>query len=168
MTDSGILIERVAGPEDLTAVALLEAACFTNPWTRDMLERELSQSDVARVYVLRLPGETVAAFCSCWILFDELHINTIAVAPGRRRQGLATALMRHVMADAARGGVRRATLEVRRSNEAARRLYAALGFSEAGVRRGYYASPEEDALILWREDLPAAKPDASTSGDSRP
>jgi ribosomal-protein-alanine N-acetyltransferase len=160
MTDSGIRIERLADQDDLTAVAQLEAACFTNPWTREMLERELAQSDVARVYVLRLPGERVAAFCSCWILHDELHINTIAVAPGRRRQGLATALMRHVLADVARAGVRRATLEVRRSNDAARRLYAALGFEEAGVRRGYYAAPDEDALILWREHLDSAEPNA--------
>ena len=44
-----------------------------------MLERELADSDVARVYVLRLPGVPVAAFCSCWFVVDELHINTIAV-----------------------------------------------------------------------------------------
>jgi ribosomal-protein-alanine N-acetyltransferase len=168
MTTGGIVIERLTGADDLTAVVTLEAASFTNPWTREMLERELVQSDIARVYVLRLPGERVAGFCSCWILFDELHVNTIAVAAARRRQGLATLLMRHVLADAARAGVRRATLEVRRSNEAARQLYAALGFREAGVRRGYYASPEEDALILWREDLGSAGPGGSTPGDSRP
>jgi [ribosomal protein S18]-alanine N-acetyltransferase len=159
MTADELVIERLASDEDLDEVAALEAASFTNPWTRDMLAKELSQSDVARVYVLRLPGQRVAAFCACWILFDELHINTIAVDPVRRRQGLASALMRFVLADAARAGARRATLEVRRSNEAARELYARLGFTESGIRHGYYTSPDEDALILWREGLDAPEPD---------
>ena len=75
--------------EDLDAVAALEAASFTNPWTREMLERELRQSDVARVYVLRAAGRRVAAFCACWFVHDELHINTIAVDPALRRRGLA-------------------------------------------------------------------------------
>jgi tRNA threonylcarbamoyl adenosine modification protein YeaZ/ribosomal-protein-alanine acetyltransferase len=146
-------IERVTSPEDLDAVATLEAACFTNPWTREMLEREVRESDVARVYVLRDPGGPVLAFCSCWVIQDELHINTIAVDPIRRRGGLATSLMRQVMAEAVRSGATRATLEVRASNEPARRLYAALGFSERGVRPRYYSQPDEDAIILWRESL---------------
>jgi ribosomal-protein-alanine N-acetyltransferase len=118
-----------------------------------MLANELGRSDVARVYVLRLPGQRVAAFCACWVIFDELHINTIAVAPDRRRQGLATHLMHHVMDDAARDGATRATLEVRRSNDAARRLYERLGFRLAALRPRYYEQPQEDALILWREGL---------------
>jgi ribosomal-protein-alanine N-acetyltransferase len=149
----GVVIERLSGAEDLDAVAALEAASFTNPWTRDMLANELGRSDVARVYVLRLPGQRVAAFCACWVIFDELHINTIAVAPDRRRQGLATHLMHHVMDDAARDGATRATLEVRRSNDAARRLYERLGFRLAALRPRYYEQPQEDALILWREGL---------------
>lgn len=147
-----MVIEQLGSDEDLDRVAALEAASFTNPWTREMLARELSQSDVAQVYVLRLPDRPVAAFCACWILFDELHINTIAVDARLRRQGLATALMQYVLAEAARAGARRATLEVRASNDAARRLYERLGFTVAGRRRGYYTNPDEDALILWRED----------------
>jgi ribosomal-protein-alanine N-acetyltransferase len=150
------VIERLQDSEDLDAVAALEAASFTNPWTREMLDRELCQSDVARVYVLRVPGLRVAAFCACWVVHDELHINTIAVETDHRRAGLATALMRHVLTDAAREGARRATLEVRRSNEPALRLYESLGFAIAGVRRGYYTQPEEDALILWLGALPGA------------
>jgi ribosomal-protein-alanine N-acetyltransferase len=110
----------------------------------------------------------IVAYCAVWIIFDELHINTLAVHPRWRRQGVASQLLTHVLDDAVQKGAEKATLEVRRSNEAARRLYAALGFSEAGVRRNYYASPEEDALILWRDGLAAIEPDASTSGDSRP
>jgi ribosomal-protein-alanine N-acetyltransferase len=143
-----LVIERVAGARDLDAVAALEAATFTNPWTRDMLDRELRQSDVARVYVVRLPDCEVAAFCACWVVFDELHINTIAVDARYRRRGLASALMTHLLAEAAAGGVRRTFLEVRRSNTAAQCLYESLGFGVSGVRHNYYTQPEEDALVL--------------------
>ena len=161
MDPSGMVIERlgdieeVSASADLDSVVALEATSFTNPWTRDMLLRELRQSDVARVYVLRLPGYRVAAFCACWVIFDEVHINTIAVEPELRRQGLAGALMRHLLADTAQQGARRALLEVRRSNVPAQRLYESLGFIVAGVRRDYYTQPEEDALLLVKENLGA-------------
>jgi ribosomal-protein-alanine N-acetyltransferase len=151
----GLVIERATGPADLDAVAALEADTFTNPWTRDMLERELQQSDVARVYVVRLPGHQVAAFCACWLVYDELHINTIAVAADLRRQGIATALMNFLLAEGAALGARRTFLEVRRSNVAAQRLYETLGFKETGVRKNYYSQPEEDALVLSLEMLSA-------------
>lgn len=146
------VIERMQTESDLDGVATLEAACFTNPWTREMLAGELARNQFARVYVLRLPDTPVAAFCACWLVVDELHINTIAVAPEHRRRGLASALMRHILDDVAEEGIRRATLEVRRSNEAAQQLYSALGFTVAAVRPGYYTQPDEDALIMWREE----------------
>jgi [ribosomal protein S18]-alanine N-acetyltransferase len=153
MNDGGVILERVRSPEDLEAVAALEAACFTNPWTREMLEREVRQSDVARVYVVKDEFGGVAAFCMCWVIVDELHINTIAVDPARRREGLATILMRHVMDEAASSGAQRCTLEVRASNDAARRLYEGLGFVETAIRPLYYNQPDEDAIILWRDSL---------------
>jgi ribosomal-protein-alanine N-acetyltransferase len=147
------VIEQVTSAEDIAAVAALEAVCFTNPWTREMLERELQHSQVARVYALRDEDGGIAAFCTCWIVLGELHINTIAVAPQRRREGLATRLMIHVMREAARTGATRATLEVRASNTPARQLYTRLGFVETAVRRRYYTLPDEDGIILWREGL---------------
>ena len=158
-----LLVERLAGEADLDAVVALEGLSFTNPWTREMLARELTPPTCARVYVLRLPGIPVAAFCACWVIADELHINTIAVDSSYRRRGLGRALMLHVLAEVALEGVQRATLEVRRSNEAAQRLYAGLGFGTAGVRKRYYTQPEEDALILWRETEAAGHP-----GDGAP
>jgi ribosomal-protein-alanine N-acetyltransferase len=154
MPEDGIVVERLASDEDLDAVADLESRCFNNPWTRDMLARELAQSDVAHVFVLRLPACPVAGFCSCWIVVDELHINTLDVDIPFRRRGLGVYLMRFVIGEAVRRGVRRATLEVRESNVAARKLYEMLGFSVAGKRSRYYTLPDEDALVLWREDLP--------------
>ncbi len=146
-------IEQVSGGDALDQVCALEAESFTNPWTRDMIERELRNADVARLYALRLADGAIAAFCTCWIIFDELHVNTIAVSPARRRQGLGKRLMRHVLEEAVRAGATRATLEVRRSNTAALRLYEQLGFRITAVRPGYYSKPEEDALILWRDGL---------------
>jgi ribosomal-protein-alanine N-acetyltransferase len=155
--DEGFTFERVQSPADLDAVAALEAECFTNPWSREQLGRELAQSDVARIYVARAHPGQLAAFCACWVVADELHINTMAVAEPFRRRGLGSALMRFVMADARRSGAHRATLEVRRSNEPARALYASLGFAETAVRYRYYTHPEEDAIVMWRE--PQRDPD---------
>jgi ribosomal-protein-alanine N-acetyltransferase len=163
-----MIVDRLAGEEDLDAVVALEAASFTNPWTREMLARELEQPTSARVYVLRLPGVPVAGFCSCWVIGDELHVNTIAVDAARRGRGLGRALMLHVLADVERDGVRRATLEVRRSNLAAQRLYEGLGFLVAGVRKRYYSHPEEDALILWRETPARTPPHGGADSPERP
>jgi ribosomal-protein-alanine N-acetyltransferase len=151
-----VIFERAQASADLDAVAALEEECFTNPWTREMLERELAHSDVARIYVARTDATHLAAFCACWVVADELHVNTMAVAPAFRRRGLGSALMRFVMADAVRDGARRATLEVRRSNEAARALYASLGFADVAVRERYYSHPEEDAIIMWHQRLSEA------------
>jgi len=162
--NDGFAIERVTGGPDLDAVAALEAASFTNPWTKEMLVRELETSLVARVYVLRAPGRPVAAFCSCWILYDELHINTLAVDPECRRRGLATVLMRHLLALAGDEGASRALLEVRQSNIPAIRLYETLGFEITNVRRAYYTQPEEDALVLTRRMLPQTPERMSKAG----
>jgi ribosomal-protein-alanine N-acetyltransferase len=160
------VVERLESDADLDAVAALESRCFTNPWSREMLARELAQSDVAYVFVLRLPGVPVAGFCSCWIVGDELHINVMAIDFPYRRRGLGAHLMRRVMAEAAARGARRATLEVRTANEPARRLYESLGFSVAGMRPRYYTQPEDDALILWREELTNLSHPKNWSGES--
>jgi len=149
-------IERLrdgAADAEIDAVVALESESFTNPWSRETLVWELKNSDVTRAYLLRDSPDIVVAFCVCWVIFDELHINTLAVAPADRRRGLATALLRHVMADAAAAGATKATLEVRASNTAAIALYERLGFRIAATRPGYYAKPTENALILWREGL---------------
>jgi ribosomal-protein-alanine N-acetyltransferase len=90
------------------------------------------------------------------VIFDELHINNLAVDPAWRRRGVAGALLTFVLASAAAEGATRATLEVRRSNEPARRLYERFGFAFAGVRTAYYREPVEDALVLWRGAPPGS------------
>ena len=137
---------------DIDAVVALEAESFTNPWPRETLVWELHNSDVTRAYLLRDDADRVVAFCVCWVIFDELHINTLAVSPGNRRHGVATFLLREVMGEAARDGARSATLEVRASNAAALQLYEGLGFCVSARRPNYYSNPTEDALILWRKE----------------
>src|SRR5919198_4891726 len=92
-------IERVTDDKDLDDIVALETESFTNPWSRETLEWELRNSDVTYIYVLRLGEGTIAAFCVCWIIFDELHINTVAVAPGGRRRGGGTGVPHNVMAE---------------------------------------------------------------------
>ena len=138
---------------ELDAIVALEAESFTNPWSRDTIVWELENSDVTRIYLLRDDDGAIVAFCVCWVIFDELHINTLAVKPAARRGGMATALLRQVMAEAAAAGATKATLEVRASNTAALGLYTRLGFHVAAKRPGYYTKPDEDALILWRAGL---------------
>lgn len=147
---------------DLDGILAVDAETFERPWTREMYEWEATHSDVARFYVARAAG-SVVAYCAGWVIFDELHINNLAVAPAWRRRGVASALLAFVLRDAAAEGAIRATLEVRRSNEPARRLYERFGFGYAGVRPDYYREPVEDALVLWRE---ASRDDAGPPRDA--
>ena len=144
-------IELLAGEQDLDGVLEVEDVSFTNPWTRDMYAWELQNRAVCHIYVVRTPECAVAGFCAFWLVFDEIHINNVALRPEYRNQGLGTALLRHVMAEGRQLGAKRATLEVRASNTGARRLYERLGFVVSGKRRNYYTNPVEDALILWAE-----------------
>jgi ribosomal-protein-alanine N-acetyltransferase len=146
-----ITIEPLASPSDLDAVLDIEAASFTSPWTREMYVAELQNVGVSFCYLARDTDGCAVGFCSFWRVVDELHINNLAVAPPYRRRGIGTALMQHILDEGVRLGASRATLEVRRSNEAARHLYEQLGFSAAGVRPAYYTNPIEDALVLWKE-----------------
>lgn len=146
---AAVEIARV-GPEAIGALMAIDAESFLRPWTKSMYEAAFDNA-VTRVHVLGPPGEPPVAYCSAWLLPGELHINNLAVIPAWRRQGLARRLLRAVLAAAEAEGAARATLEVRRSNLPALRLYEGLGFTAAAVRPDYYLEPVEDALVLWRE-----------------
>ena len=145
-------VEPLTSPADIEAILVIEEASFTNPWTRDMYLAELENGGVSHFYLAKTASGRIVGFCSFWLVLNELHINNLAVAPAERSAGVATALLTHVLADGAKVGAHRATLEVRRSNDPARRLYEKFGFSIAGARPAYYTNPVEDALVLWRED----------------
>jgi ribosomal-protein-alanine N-acetyltransferase len=139
-------LDRPVATADRDTILALEAASFSNPWTPQTFEVMLS-SPASRLYIVRIEGDGIVAICGCWVFDDEVHINTVAVRDDCRRQGIAYALLHHVLADT---GAVRATLEVRRSNEAAIALYEKLGFQVKAVRPKYYENPNEDGLILWR------------------
>ena len=124
-------IELLEGESDLDGVLEVERESFTSPWTREMYAWELQNRAVCHIYIVRTPECQVAGFCAFWLVFDEIHINNLALRPQYRGQGYGTALMHHVLTEAER-----------------------LGFYVAGTRRNYYTNPVEDALILWRDDSP--------------
>src|SRR5262245_56028947 len=146
-------IEQVTSADQIDAVLKIEEASFTNPWTRVMYLAELENAGVSYCFLAKAQDGTAVGFCSFWRVLDELHINNLAVLPEFRRQGVAMTLLTYVLRQGQALGARRATLEVRRSNDPARLLYERFGFSVAGIRRAYYTKPVEDALVLWRENL---------------
>lgn len=146
----GFEIAPLVSEEEIDGILAVERASFTNPWTRDMYVAEMENRGVAHFFLARDEHDRLIGFCSFWLVLDELHINNLAVLPEYRRQGVASALLLRTLREGGRRGARRATLEVRRSNEAAQRLYERMGFAVAGIRRGYYTHPAEDALVLWR------------------
>ena len=145
-------IEPLDGDEDLDGVLEVEAESFTNPWTREMYAWELQNRSVCHIFVVRTRELRVAGFCAFWLVVDEIHINNVAMRPQFRGQGIGTALMQHVFAEAKRLGARRATLEVRRVERGGPAAVRTAGFYVAGTRPNYYTNPVEDALILWRDE----------------
>lgn len=146
----GVIVERLVSAEDLDEVLAVERASFHNPTTREWYESELQRPDVCYVFVIRTEQSRVAGFCAFWRVADQIHINNLAIRPELRSRGLGRFLLQGVLAEAERLGAIHATLEVRRSNTAARRLYERAGFNVSGVRASYYTHPIEDALILSR------------------
>jgi ribosomal-protein-alanine N-acetyltransferase len=149
----GFVVARAHTVDDIAAVEALQDDAFDRPWGAGSFRWALERSDVARLYVMRSPSGELVGYCACWLLVDELHINSVAVAAAWQRRGLASTLLRAVARDAAAAGATSATLEVRESNQAARALYERLGFQVEAVRRDYYREPREDALILWHRSL---------------
>ncbi|MCX6552917.1 MAG: ribosomal protein S18-alanine N-acetyltransferase [Acidobacteria bacterium] len=143
-------VEWLAGADDLDGVLAVDRESFSHPWTRAMYEEELRSPARSKLAVLRMPGIPVAGYVSFWLVVDELHINNVAVLQACRQRGLGRALVEFALREAAARGAVTAILEVRQSNEAARALYEDLGFRQVGARAGYYADPDENALVFSR------------------
>jgi ribosomal-protein-alanine N-acetyltransferase len=143
--------------EDLPEVLAVEAVSFALPWTEEMFANDLARKDLSEALVARLPDAgvppPVTGYICAWVVGDEFHINNLAVDPRWRRRGIAGALLRAAMERARVRGARCAFLEVRASNVGAQALYRRHGFELAGVRKGYYDRPQEDAVIMRRESL---------------
>ena len=151
------VVQVLESAADLDAILAIDAESFLRPWTRAMYEAELRNPAVTRIFLVH-SGPHIVGYCATWFLPGELHINNLAIRPAHRRQKLATVLLANVLDAAREAGCLRATLEVRRSNDAARGLYEGMGFRLAGVRQDYYTDPVEDALILWRDPVGSPTP----------
>jgi ribosomal-protein-alanine N-acetyltransferase len=135
--------------EDLPQVLEIENASYPHPWSEALFRQELripfSRLVVARA--LRQAGTPVAGYLCRWAVADEIHILNVAVHPRHRRSGVGRLLMHEALREGRERNAVVVTLEVRRSNALARRLYTSLGFEEVGIRSDYYGRGE-DALIM--------------------
>lgn len=139
---------------DLDGIMEIERGSFRAPWSRQVFVEELDR-DWAHVDLLRSTKDgSVLAFCNYWLVRDEVHVLNIAVHPSERRHGHGSRLLEHVVAFATRHRCRYVTLEVRRSNSAAIRLYRKYGFRPVGVRPHYYVEDNEDAIVMLLELSP--------------
>ena len=145
---------RPAALADSAALAALEAASFSDPWTLSQLETALEDEAVTAT-IAEAPDAEVVGYVMSRTVADEGEILTITSAPAVRRRGIGRSLLDHALEGMTRQGARTAWLEVRRSNAAAREMYLRAGFVEAGIRRNYYRDPVEDALIMLLQ-LPAS------------
>jgi ribosomal-protein-alanine N-acetyltransferase len=141
----------------LDQVMAIEKACFSNPWSRVSFLLDIYSQD-ACCLVVRLE-DTVVGYILGWFVLDELHINNIAVHPGYQRRGLGERLLQFLLDRAVELGSRRAVLELRASNKAARRLYEKRGFRQTAVRESYYRRPTENAVLMSRELTPSSGKD---------
>lgn len=135
---------------DLDAVQRIERASFASPWPAYAYRQELETNRLAHYLVARI-GDEVVGFAGMWLMVDQAHITTFAVDPEWRRQGVGMRMVLALLRMAETLGARQATLEVRLSNLAARRLYERFGFRPVGVRPRYYTDNGEDALIMTTE-----------------
>ncbi len=130
----------------------IEKLSFTIPWTREALAEEITRNKFA-VYIGALLGGKVVGYAGMWKILDEAHITNIAVHPLYRGMKAGSALLEKLIEIARNAGIGRMTLEVRQSNAAAQALYAKYGFKEYGTRKRYYSDNNEDAVIMWKEDI---------------
>lgn len=142
------LIFRWMGLADIDAIVALEQVCFSTPWSRATFEEELNYNDLAHYLIAEWQGHIVG-YAGMWVVCNEAHVMNVAIDPAYRGQGWGRQMMLALICRAQVLGAESMTLEVRVSNQAARTLYAKMGFVEYGNRPGYYSEPKEDALLLW-------------------
>jgi ribosomal-protein-alanine N-acetyltransferase len=150
--DGPVLRIRPMTIADLPAVQLIERASFTTPWPPQAYRQELEANRLA-AYLVATMGEEIVAYGGIWLMVDEAHVTTFAVHPRYRRRRIGEQLLLALLDLSLDRHAREATLEVRLSNLAARRLYEKYGFRPVGIRPRYYSDNQEDALIMTTEPL---------------
>lgn len=135
---------------DIPAVAALEAEVYDQPWSPGVFLDELAMDN--REYLVLTNGDSgVIGYGGLFVVDDDAHITTLAVAPEVRGRQLGKRLMLALVDQALSVGCRHLTLEVRLSNSSAQGLYELFGFAPVGKRKNYYK--DEDALVMWATDI---------------
>lgn len=133
--------------EDLAEVIEIERLSFSSPWTKGMFLSELEDNPFSCSYVAR-SAQKVAGYVCFWVIHEEEHLLNLAVHPEYRRLGIGEALLHFAIEEGKKKGMKVILLEVRSSNEIARKLYEKFGFKVIGLRGGYYDRPKDDAVIM--------------------
>lgn len=137
---------------DMEAVVSIDRASFTLPWPEHSFRYELVENQASRCWVAELDSENegriIVGMIVIWLILDEVHIATIAVAPAQRHLGIGKTLLQTALQECIQRGAVSATLEVREHNENAIRLYQQFGFDVVGRRKRYYSDTHEDALLM--------------------
>ncbi len=136
----------------LRTVLRIETEVYPRPWTMNLFVSELAMRTSRSYYVAKV-GPTVVGYSGLMLVGEDAHVTTIAVDPAWQRHQIGTRLLLNIARNAGERAARHLTLEVRVSNEPAQNLYRKFGFRPAGVRKGYYVETNEDALVMWADDV---------------
>ena len=139
---------RNAGMEHLEQLEVLEQKCFSIPWTQEQLQSQLP--DGQHCFLIAVAEDSVLGYVGMMHVLDEGYISNVAVSPAVRRNGIADALMIEILQCAEKLMLSFVTLEVRESNIPARNLYEKHGFQAVGLRKNYYDSPKENAILMTK------------------
>jgi ribosomal-protein-alanine N-acetyltransferase len=137
---------------DIESVVRVERLCYALPWNSNAYVTELGNPN-AFYAVAKQNKALCVGYGGIWIIMDELHITTLAVDPAERGKGTGEMLLVYLMHRGRERRAERATLEVRQSNKAAIHLYHKYGFEDVGLRKGYYSDNNENAIIMWAEEI---------------
>ena len=132
--------------EDVAAVAALEAANFSRPWSYDSFFQTLSDENY--IVIIAKDADALLGYCVLLCTGEEADITNVCTAPAARGKGVATGMLTALMDAGKSRGVTEFFLEVREGNVPARSLYTKLGFEEIGLRKNYYEEPREHAVLM--------------------
>lgn len=132
--------------EDAKKAYEIECQCFSCPHSLSDFEME-AQRDIS-YFALAKEGEEIVGYCGIVDVSKEGNISTFAVREDMRNKGIGSMLFRHIIDYAKEKEMEFVTLEVRKTNIPAIKVYESLGFKQVGLRKDYYRKPKEDALIM--------------------
>ena len=136
----------------LRGIMAIERQVYPRPWSPSLFVSEMTTGR-NRAYLVALAGRAVVGYAGLISYGDEAHVTTIAVDPEFQRLRIGTRLLYELVREALELGARAVSLEVRVTNWGAQRLYGRFGFRPVGVRRNYYQETNEDALVMWTDNI---------------